>query len=157
MWFDGANGGDCYYGGANKIRKINTLDYYNWDETYKLIYQAAPKTWYWKLALQKPDRLGRRSGRKNKLESFTSEDELAGKLTSSVSSGTEVRLVKQASDGINYLVDFIEMEPIPAAVAQPANAVSVTSFGTVPNDANDDKQAFVSAIAVREQFKMGFI
>jgi uncharacterized protein YjdB len=74
-------------------------------------------------------------------------DEVRVKLPSSVSSGTEVRLVKQASDGINYLVDFIEMEPIPAAVAQPANAVSVTSFGAVPNDANDDKQAFVSAIA----------
>ncbi|MEP6930185.1 MAG: hypothetical protein ABI850_09240 [Flavobacterium sp.] len=34
MWFEGANGGDGYYGGAYEIRKINILDYYNWDETY---------------------------------------------------------------------------------------------------------------------------
>ncbi|HYG37059.1 MAG TPA: glycosyl hydrolase family 28-related protein, partial [Cytophagales bacterium] len=73
-------------------------------------------------------------------------DEVRVKLASSIASGAEVKLQKTSSDGINYLVDFIEMEPIPAAVGQPANYINVTSKGAVPNDAVDDMQAFSDAI-----------
>ncbi|MEO6915617.1 MAG: alpha-L-fucosidase, partial [Chitinophagaceae bacterium] len=37
MWFDGANGGDGYYGGANEVRKINSATYYDWPTTLKLV------------------------------------------------------------------------------------------------------------------------
>lgn len=37
MWFDGANGGDGYYGGARETRKIDAKTYYKWPELHKMI------------------------------------------------------------------------------------------------------------------------
>ncbi|MEN8186791.1 MAG: alpha-L-fucosidase [Bacteroidota bacterium] len=42
VWFDGANGGDGYYGGANETRKIDKLNYYDWENTYKIIRELQP-------------------------------------------------------------------------------------------------------------------
>jgi alpha-L-fucosidase len=42
MWFDGANGGDGYYGGASETRKINGATYYEWPATLKMVEQLEP-------------------------------------------------------------------------------------------------------------------
>ena len=42
MWFDGANGGDGYYGGARETRKIPN-DYYRFDEVFKFVRALQPK------------------------------------------------------------------------------------------------------------------
>ena len=42
MWFDGANGGDGYYGGAREARKINSATYYEWPKTLDLITKIQP-------------------------------------------------------------------------------------------------------------------
>ena len=42
MWFDGANGGDGYYGGANETRRINGRTYYNWPVTMGIVKEMAP-------------------------------------------------------------------------------------------------------------------
>jgi alpha-L-fucosidase len=41
VWFDGANGGDGYYGGARETRKIGEA-YYGWPETWKLVRKLQP-------------------------------------------------------------------------------------------------------------------
>ena len=47
VWFDGANGGNGYYGGANEIRTIDRTTYYDWKNTYALIHKLQPKCVIW--------------------------------------------------------------------------------------------------------------
>jgi alpha-L-fucosidase len=42
MWFDGANGGDGYYGGAKERRRINGATYYDWPATLQLVRSMQP-------------------------------------------------------------------------------------------------------------------
>ncbi|MCC6427634.1 MAG: alpha-L-fucosidase [Phycisphaerales bacterium] len=42
IWFDGANGGDGYYGGARETRTIDRTTYYDWPGTNKLILSLNP-------------------------------------------------------------------------------------------------------------------
>ena len=42
IWFDGANGGDGYYGGANEERKIDREKYYDWPTTIALVKELQP-------------------------------------------------------------------------------------------------------------------
>jgi alpha-L-fucosidase len=39
VWFDGANGGDGYYGGARETRRIDNATYYDWPVTWSLVRQ----------------------------------------------------------------------------------------------------------------------
>lgn len=43
VWFDGANGGDGYYGGARERRKIDGASYYDWPNTWSLVRQLQPE------------------------------------------------------------------------------------------------------------------
>ena len=47
IWFDGANGGTGYYGGAREERKIDPKTYYDWQNTYKLIRSLQPNIIIW--------------------------------------------------------------------------------------------------------------
>lgn len=43
MWFDGANGGDGWYGGACEKRNIGfAKDYYNWDHIFAVVRELQP-------------------------------------------------------------------------------------------------------------------
>lgn len=42
MWFDGANGGTGYYGGANEKRSINGAQYYDWPTTLDIVRALEP-------------------------------------------------------------------------------------------------------------------
>lgn len=43
MWFDGANGGTGYYGGANEKRTIQGSTYYQWPVTLELVREMEPE------------------------------------------------------------------------------------------------------------------
>ncbi|MCF7568252.1 alpha-L-fucosidase [Sabulilitoribacter arenilitoris] len=47
IWFDGANGGDGYYGGAKTVRRIDRKTYYDWPNTYKMIRSLQPNCVIW--------------------------------------------------------------------------------------------------------------
>ena len=42
VWFDGANGGNGWYGGANETRKIDNKTYYDWENTWKIVRELQP-------------------------------------------------------------------------------------------------------------------
>lgn len=42
VWFDGANGGSGYYGGANETRKIDNKTYYQWDKAISIVRELQP-------------------------------------------------------------------------------------------------------------------
>ncbi len=42
VWFDGANGGSGYYGGANETRKIDNKTYYQWEKAIAIIRELQP-------------------------------------------------------------------------------------------------------------------
>ncbi len=42
VWFDGANGGDGFYGGARETRRIDNTTYYDWPNTWDFVRQLAP-------------------------------------------------------------------------------------------------------------------
>jgi len=44
IFFDGANGGDGYYGGARETRRIDRDTYYDWSTTWNLVRSLQPDT-----------------------------------------------------------------------------------------------------------------
>lgn len=52
MWFDGANGGDGYYGGANEKRVLESgYLYYDWPKVVEIIRELSPETVVWSSSL----------------------------------------------------------------------------------------------------------
>ena len=43
VWFDGANGGDGFYGGAREKRNINNRTYYDWSNTWSIVRLLMPE------------------------------------------------------------------------------------------------------------------
>ncbi len=42
VWFDGANGGDGFYGGAREMRRIDNRTFYDWPNTWKIVRELQP-------------------------------------------------------------------------------------------------------------------
>lgn len=52
MWFDGANGGDGYYGGANEVRRVASgYLYYDWPKVIDIIRELSPECVVWSSSL----------------------------------------------------------------------------------------------------------
>jgi len=74
-------------------------------------------------------------------------DETHFKLNRPLNVGDKIRIQKSNNDGLSYGIDFIELEPVPAALSKPTGYVSIADFGAIPNDAVSDLAAFNSAVA----------
>jgi hypothetical protein len=62
--------------------------------------------------------------------------------------GTVLKLQKDSSSTAAYYdIDLVDAEVVPAAAAAPANALSITSYGAVPNNGSDATGAINAAIA----------
>lgn len=73
-------------------------------------------------------------------------DEVHWKLNTALKTGDKLRIQKTNGDSLEYGVDFVEVEPVPTAISQPANSLSVTSYGATPNDSTDDLTAFNACV-----------
>lgn len=79
-------------------------------------------------------------------------DEMRTVFGETLPAGTTIRLQKDTGDTAdNYIIDFIECELVGDPIEQPENSLSVTDFGAVANDGEDDYAAFVECIAAAEE------
>ncbi len=74
-------------------------------------------------------------------------DETHFMLKTALKVNDKIRIQKKTNDAIAYGIDFIELEPVPAALPKPAGYVSIADFGATPNDSVSDLAAFNSALA----------
>ncbi|MWV42833.1 carbohydrate-binding protein [Paenibacillus sp. HJL G12] len=114
---------DVYVNG-NKAKTISLSSYYNWQYFSGDMPADAP-------------------GGGRPLFRF---DEVHWKMDTPLQPGDTIRIQKNNGDNLEYGVDFIEIEPIPAAIPRPTNSVSVTDYGAVANDGQDDLAAFKAAV-----------
>ena len=78
---------------------------------------------------------------------FMRFDEVHFKLASKLNPGDILKIQKDNGDAIEYGVDFVEIEDVPAPLAKPAGYVSVTDYGAAPDDGKDDLAAFNACLA----------
>ncbi|SHO43404.1 CARDB domain-containing protein [Anaerocolumna xylanovorans] len=121
----GLNGSlDCFVNGT-KVSTINLTSYYSWQ--YFTGDQPADAP--------------------NGGQAAFRFDEVHWKLPAALKAGDKLRIQKTNGDSVEYGVDFVEVEPVPSAIAQPANSLSVTSYGAVANDGADDLTAFNACVS----------
>ncbi|KZB79149.1 CARDB domain-containing protein [Amycolatopsis regifaucium] len=74
-------------------------------------------------------------------------DESHALLSQSYPPGTKFKLQRDNGDNAAfYIVDFVDLEQVAPASEKPANCVSITEYGAVPNDGNDDSAAIQRAV-----------
>jgi len=74
-------------------------------------------------------------------------DEARALLGSTLPAGTKIKVQIDSGSAPATTVDLIDFEQVAPAAAAPANSLSVTSYGAVAGDANDDAGAFDAAVA----------
>lgn len=120
----GLNGSlDCYVNGT-KVSTISLSSYWSWQYFIGDQPQDAP----------------------NGGQAAFRFDEVHWKLPTALKSGDKLRIQKTNGDSLEYGVDFVEVEPVPSAIPQPANSLSVTAYGATPDDSTDDLAAFNACV-----------
>ncbi|MEP6737577.1 MAG: alpha-L-fucosidase [Chryseolinea sp.] len=99
MWFDGANGGDGFYGGAREKRKISGAAYYDWPQTLRMVTQMEPNVIFFSDAGPGVRWVGNEQGHVNETNwnSITPDTLYAGK------SGIEKLLGTGSENGTHWI------------------------------------------------------
>lgn len=113
--------------------------------------QAVSSYWSWQYFANGQDQVYNAPNSR----AFMRFDEVHFKLATSLKAGDVVKIQKDANDGIECGVDFIEVEDVPAAVPKPAGYYSVTDYGAVAGDGKDDMAAFNQALAAADAANTG--
>lgn len=80
-------------------------------------------------------------------------DEVHFKLNNSLKAGDTIRIQSSGDGGLEYGIDFLEIEEVPAVIPQPSNSINVEEYGAIPNDGKDDYTAISNAIYVAKNLK----
>ncbi|MER8157529.1 CARDB domain-containing protein [Streptomyces sp. NPDC094472] len=79
-------------------------------------------------------------------------DESHALLTDSYPMGTKFRLQRDAGDDAAfYIIDLVDLEQVAAPATKPADCVSITDYGAVPNDGIDDADAIQRAVTADQE------
>ena len=74
-------------------------------------------------------------------------DESHALLAQSYPPGTKFKLQRDNGDSASfYVIDLVDLEQVAPAAAKPAECTSITEYGAVPNDGNDDSTAIQRAV-----------
>lgn len=75
-------------------------------------------------------------------------DEVHFILKNPLKEGDTIRVQSSGACGLEYGVDFLEIEEVPQALSQPEDSVNIEEYGAIPNDGKDDYTAINNAIYV---------
>lgn len=78
-------------------------------------------------------------------------DETHFKLNTSLKKGDVIKVVSTGKNNLEYGVDFLEIEQVPAKIEKPANAYSITDYGADGTDEYDDYGAIQKCITFAKQ------
>lgn len=79
-----------------------------------------------------------------KPRNFYDEQRLKGLA---IEKGAVIRLTKAAADGVDCVIDLVDLERVPPSVERPAGAVSVREFGARGDGVADDTEALRAGVA----------
>ncbi|WP_113690486.1 CARDB domain-containing protein [Amycolatopsis albispora] len=85
-------------------------------------------------------------------------DEAHALLPSTYPAGTKFRLQRDSGDtAAFYIIDLIDLEQVAPPSAKPAGCTSITEYGAVPNDGNDDTAAIQAAVTADQNGAIGCV
>ncbi|MFF3750599.1 CARDB domain-containing protein [Streptomyces sp. NPDC002018] len=79
-------------------------------------------------------------------------DESHALLSSTYPAGTKFRLQRDANDSAPfYIIDLVDLEQVAPPASKPAECTSITAYGAVPDDGNDDTDAIQRAVTADQE------
>ncbi|UJW29594.1 APHP domain-containing protein [Saccharothrix sp. AJ9571] len=85
-------------------------------------------------------------------------DEASALLPSTYPAGTKFRLQRDAGDtAAFYIIDLVDLEQVAPSGAKPAECTSITQYGAVPDDGNDDTAAIQAAVTADQNGAIGCV